>query len=871
MNQRRAQTRDLPALDERFDFGPGTPGERQTLRAVQYMVLDHATDTERSLKLWKKTGTPVDGDLRQLWLHEARQIQRIMSYAGASDVIVDVLEFVEDEHDFGVLLEHAGQTLADMSTRAHRQHWLRNLSAPRPRAILWRNVRRIAQALGIVHAQGLVHGRLSTSAIMTEGAEEPDFQLTGFEWSLWLSGEGYAAPMGRRGSSASSREPTPYSFEGDWGALGALVAECFGMTILPSGDLLSPEGSATPQLGRCERSIIRRLVAPRHTDSFDAASIIVAIDEAAAEASKGGSSKSGSLILCFAQSAMTALGDIVFDQTAGVIAADDQQGQLDWLRADIGGGMRLLTPREFDQATSRLRLVTTNMVLTVAGLQQGEGVPSWDVAVCTKAEPRTESLYLGDTSEIEVRHPIEVIGARYRATEARARLGPNALDWSGIARPPTQAAAKDRGSVVRQALTLIEVVGAVIEALEVYPVQILDVVTRGGRRYAILRAQPDNDRDRQARRFGLADTERSLRRLFEDDQREADSKWRLSHQSSLGAGRRDAVAASLHDVRDHLGRKAYWFELDDELREDGPWFLRVEHDAGTEKQIQRRMAAISALEDRVDLARVFADPWRVRRSGKDRLDEGQRADKRFQELDEPKQKALVGLWETMPTYLVVGPPGVGKTHLVTEVVRRRFDVDASSRLLLTAQGHDALDHLQQKVCEVLADAGRPDLIVVRTSTRGRPETPQGVRVTRSRLLRDLSESALMREAPAPLSNRVRDLAAMAEVPASNGSASEGAGAALDAAAALVLDAANVVITTANSGDVGRLVEAHEQFDWVIVEEAAKATGPELVGPLMLSGRRLMIGDHKQLPPFDADRLRKVLENTRARDRCYHVG
>jgi hypothetical protein len=44
-----------------------------------------------------------------------------------------------------------------------------------------------------------------------------------------------------------------------------------------------------------------------------------------------------------------------------------------------------------------------------------------------------------------------------------------------------------------------------------------------------------------------------------------------------------------------------------------------------------------------------------------------------------------------------------------------------------------------------------------------------------------------------------------------------------------------VISTANSADVERLVEAREQIDWVVVEEAAKATGPELTGPLMLSG------------------------------------
>ncbi|NKF31278.1 DNA helicase, partial [Pseudomonas sp. BGM005] len=55
-------------------------------------------------------------------------------------------------------------------------------------------------------------------------------------------------------------------------------------------------------------------------------------------------------------------------------------------------------------------------------------------------------------------------------------------------------------------------------------------------------------------------------------------------------------------------------------------------------------------------------------------------------------------------------------------------------------------------------------------------------------------------------------------------------------------------------------DARAQFDWVLVEEAAKATGPELVGPLMLSGRRLLIGDHNQLPPFDAERLLKVLSD-----------
>jgi superfamily I DNA and/or RNA helicase len=77
---------------------------------------------------------------------------------------------------------------------------------------------------------------------------------------------------------------------------------------------------------------------------------------------------------------------------------------------------------------------------------------------------------------------------------------------------------------------------------------------------------------------------------------------------------------------------------------------------------------------------------------------------------------------------------------------------------------------------------------------------------------------------------------------------------------LVMRAANLVFATTNSGDLERLIEERGQFDWTIVEEAGKATGCELVPPLMLSHRRLLIGDHKQLPPFGAEQLDALLDN-----------
>jgi putative transposase len=48
---------------------------------------------------------------------------------------------------------------------------------------------------------------------------------------------------------------------------------------------------------------------------------------------------------------------------------------------------------------------------------------------------------------------------------------------------------------------------------------------------------------------------------------------------------------------------------------------------------------------------------------------------------------------------------------------------------------------------------------------------------------------------------------------------------------MILRAANVVFATTNSAAVEQLIEERGFFDWTIVEEAGKATGPELLSPL----------------------------------------
>jgi hypothetical protein len=68
----RNYKRAKPSLEDRFEFvgDAVAPGDREALRSAMFDVEDRLSGVERCLKLWRKTGTAVDEDLRQLWLHE---------------------------------------------------------------------------------------------------------------------------------------------------------------------------------------------------------------------------------------------------------------------------------------------------------------------------------------------------------------------------------------------------------------------------------------------------------------------------------------------------------------------------------------------------------------------------------------------------------------------------------------------------------------------------------------------------------------------------------------------------------------------------------------------------------------------------------
>jgi hypothetical protein len=220
---------------------------------------------------------------------------------------------------------------------------------------------------------------------------------------------------------------------------------------------------------------------------------------------------------------------------------------------------------------------------------------------------------------------------------------------------------------------------------------------------------------------------------------------------------------------------------------------------------------------------------------------------------------------TSPLMALQGPPGTGKTTVIAAVVNSLFRHDRTSRILITSQSHAAVDNIALRIRDlkleddgaicvrVAADshfdeeridhrlrAWRPEETANRVATRLRANCEQNVLGIQDPILRQAygQLAVAATDGILELVERVREGATL------------------------------VFATTAGSSRVqqdGYLT--HGKFDLAVIDEASKAWPTEIIQPMLLGDRQLLVGDHFQLPAFGSTDISRLLAQCIKSDRA----
>lgn len=264
-------------------------------------------------------------------------------------------------------------------------------------------------------------------------------------------------------------------------------------------------------------------------------------------------------------------------------------------------------------------------------------------------------------------------------------------------------------------------------------------------------------------------------------------------------------------------------------------------------QIERQLCAIERLENQQtvnqSLCQSLTSPQQVKITRRATVDCWFQKDK----LNETQKEAIEKALATRDIFLIQGPPGTGKTSVISELVLQIFDRDPEARILLTSQSHVAVDNALNRILQLNDDKGIKKDLRSRSIRVGREE----------KIDKQLKNILLKKQLRAWRDEIVKAISEEEEQPVGQEWLEQ-----IKKNEALLrstyLNYCNIVAATC-LGIAGEYDVSELQFDWVIADEAGRATPPELLVPLVRGHKLILVGDHQQLPPTIIGKTQQIIK------------
>ncbi len=820
------------------------------------------------IKMWPRAKSADDQDLEVIWRSEVRQLLRLSSVPHADDLLVNLRGSGRDDKGYYLLLDLGqGSPLQVFLDSTRKPRLLAEARQPRARRVLWTNILRLVQGVELLHSQGIIHRNIDPWSVITTLGDEPDFQLTGFEWSMRVA----AIDAKRTKKIKSPRTESSFSFARDWRDLALLSSLILEIPIAALNDQRVIPSRVAEHAPASEIRLLRAMLGLEHADRLDGEFIQSRVSEIIDGISTEVSGKDAALCLSVRLGNGSSLSEAIRRASGNEIEISDEHQQIRFLRSDLGNRAQLVGVNDYEGASTRYVLLGQLLTYRLTPYRKPGSTDeaTWEFAYSDRADPDTPSKIqiVGDT--FFDTGLLDIILNR-DANQAFPRRRGKVQHWSDFhKRTEGTKSRKTDNDRVHQAFTLLLLLEMAYAAADVFPVQITsegvaDVIDQ---HVLHLVSRHDAERAKLSQQLGLDPPAIRLKKLLNSEALKEDSEWTLSEPGTLGERSPNNTAWRFANMEERDDVEVMKFEGSALAPERSVGFIVPTEMVGRIAQFKRRIKALAALKNHGELLRMFADPRMRIENSQDTLDETTKA---FIDLDSSKQSALREIMSTIPLFLLQGPPGVGKTYLVGDLVRRRMDDEPIARMLLSAQSNSAIDHLMNEVQSTFSDVEKdahPLMVRARAADDDDSAGELEIDVQADKLLQDLASSPLVEEASELLAKKIVSLAKARSMqgkrPRPGPGGAKRISSELRSFEGMILRAANLVFATTNSAAVERLIEEQSLFDWTIVEEAGKATGGELLSPLLLSHRRLMIGDHKQLPPFDVDSMIRLLSSTDA--------
>ncbi len=655
------------------------------------------------IKAWRRRGDDR-ADIKALWNREIRGLTRLQGHPGASELFVRLHDLLNDERNYYAVVNGGRRILLSDALRSRNNYaWLTNLSEVGRRRPLWEGLLRVAKALAMLHGGGTLHRSLTSNAVFVAPDGMGDFRLSGFEWSLRISGrDGAAASVGRpQGLVAPelARLAAEYSTATDWFDFGMVAAELLGapLSALRNREGLRNAVSALSNLRDAERALVLHLLDEQpERRPASGEQVVNEIDQLVRDLGAVTAGPARSVVLAVRLGQDSALSRAVQQASEQRATADLPAGQRQWIEHDLRGDPRIVAralPRpQFIIRGERLEYVVKAWNLN--------GVETWEVGFCEgvealpKPSAEDQSFSLGTRRLDIVQYP----DARRTFQTIRDR----AVSWAkAFALPRAPARLDPHLRDIHDFFRITQQIDTVLTVARICPVEVLhaDVGTSGTT--VTITPREEADRNLLAQHLELPPPSEQLRDWFKlgADKLDADSedgpaqgtcqllyrrtvdsegisvKWRFQNGSDTPAGPFYRLrCAGTVPVR------------------PGPMYLARDH-GGTIAQIKRRHEAIEEMREHEDLLRLLVDPGGSARRVGDPLPPARVPIK----LDESKTAALERLWGAQPSFAVQGPPGTGKTTLIQAFADRLLSADPSAQILLTAHSHHTVDDVRAKL------------------------------------------------------------------------------------------------------------------------------------------------------------------------------